>query len=73
VADLFGGLNMGTIIGVTMSCHTIGMALGAYFGGVTYQTTGSYNSFFIAQGALELLAAGFAFAIRRPVSLALKK
>jgi MFS family permease len=65
VADLFGGLSMGTIIGVTMSCHTVGMALGAYFGGVTYQATGSYYSFFIVQGALELLAAGFAFAIRR--------
>jgi len=73
VADLFGGLSMGTIIGVTMSCHTVGMALGAYFGGVTYQVTGSYNSFFIAQGALELLAAGFAFAIRRPMPLAIKK
>jgi MFS family permease len=73
VADLFGGLSMGTIIGVTMSCHTVGMALGAYFGGVTYQATGSYNSFFIAQGVLELVAAGFAFAIRRPAPPALKK
>ena len=73
VADLFGGLSMGTIIGVAMSCHTVGMALGAYFGGVTYQVTGSYYSFFIVQGALELLAAGFAFAIRRPAALALKK
>ena len=65
VADLFGGLSMGTIIGVTMSCHTVGMALGAYFGGVTYQATGSYYSFFIVQGVLELLAAGFAFAIKK--------
>jgi MFS family permease len=68
VADLFGGLSMGTIIGFTMSCHTVGMALGAYFGGVTYQATGSYYSFFIAQGVLELVAAGFAFAIRRPAA-----
>ena len=73
VADLFGGLNMGTIIGVTMSCHTVGMALGAYVGGVTYQITGSYYSFFIVQGALELLAAGFAFAIRRPAVPVLQK
>jgi MFS family permease len=73
VADLFGGSSMGTIIGVTMSCHTVGMALGAYFGGVTFQVTGSYYSFFIAQGVLEMLAAGFAFAIRRPAALALKK
>lgn len=65
VADLFGGMRMGTIIGVTMSCHTVGMALGAYAGGVTFQMTGSYYSFFLAQGILELLAAGCALAIRR--------
>jgi MFS family permease len=65
VADLFGGLRMGTIIGVMMSCHTVGMALGAYAGGVTFNITGSYYSFFIVQGVLELFAAGFAFAIKR--------
>jgi MFS family permease len=65
VADLFGDLRMGTIIGVTMSCHTIGMALGAYAGGITYDLTGSYYPFFLVQGALELLAAGLAFAIKR--------
>jgi MFS family permease len=65
VADLFGGLHMGTIIGVTMSCHTVGMALGAYAGGVTFQMTGSYYSFFLVQGVLELLASGCALAIRR--------
>jgi len=65
VADLFGGLRMGTIIGVTMSCHTVGMALGAYAGGITFELTGSYYWFFIIQGILELLAAGLAFAIKR--------
>jgi len=73
VADLFGGLRMGTIIGVTMSCHTVGMALGAYVGGVTFEMTGSYYSFFIAQSVLELLAAGLACAIRRPAMPGLKK
>ena len=65
VADLFGGLRMGTIIGVTMSYHTVGMALGAYAGGLTFQITGSYYAFFLTQGILEMLAVGFAFAIRR--------
>jgi predicted MFS family arabinose efflux permease len=64
-ADLFGGLRMGTIIGVMISCHTVGMALGAYAGGITFELTGSYYSFFIVQGALELLAAGLAFAIKQ--------
>jgi MFS family permease len=70
VADLFGGLRMGTIIGVTMSCHTVGMALGAYAGGVTFELTGSYYRFFLVQGILEFLAAGLAFAIRRPIKQA---
>ncbi len=65
VADLFGGLRMGTIIGITMSCHTVGMALGAYAGGVTFELTGSYYSFFVVQATLEFLAAGLAFAIKR--------
>jgi OFA family oxalate/formate antiporter-like MFS transporter len=65
VADLFGGRRMGTIIGVTMSCHTVGMALGAYAGGVTFELTGSYYRFFLVQGGLELLAAACAFAIKR--------
>jgi predicted MFS family arabinose efflux permease len=65
VADLFGSQRMGTIIGVTVSCHTVGMALGAYGGGITYELTGSYCWFFLLQGALELLAAGCAFMIRR--------
>jgi MFS family permease len=73
VADLFGGLRMGTIIGITMSCHNVGMALGAYMGGVTFEITGSYYSFFIVQGILELLAAGFAFAIKLTVVPELKK
>jgi MFS family permease len=70
VADLFGGLRMGTIIGVTMSCHTVGMALGAYAGGVTFELTGSYYWFFLVQGILEFLAAGLALAIRRPAKQA---
>jgi MFS family permease len=65
VADLFGRLRMGTIIGVTMSCHTVGMALGAYAGGLTYEMTSSYYWFFFTQAWLELLAAGCAFAIRK--------
>ncbi len=64
VADLFGGRRMGTIIGVTMSCHTVGMALGVYAGGVTFEFTGSYYGFFLIQGGLELLAAVCAFAIK---------
>jgi predicted MFS family arabinose efflux permease len=66
IADLFGNLRMGTIIGVTLACHMIGMAIGAYAGGITFELTGSYYRFFIIQGVLEFLAAIFAFAIKQP-------
>ena len=66
VADLFGNLRMGTIIGMTLSFHMFGMAIGAYAGGVIFELTQSYFRFFLIQGLLELLAAGFAFSIKRP-------
>ena len=65
VADLFGFARMGTIIGVILASHMIGMAAGTYAGGITFQLTGSYLSVFIATAALEFIAAGFAFVIRR--------
>ena len=65
VADLFGYPRMGTILGLVQSCHMVGMAIGAYAGGITFELTGSYYSFFIVQGVLELLAAVFAFAIKK--------
>ena len=65
VADLFGYVRMGTIMGVVMSCHVIGMAIGAYAGGITFELTGSYYTFFVIQAILELMAAFFAFIIRQ--------
>jgi MFS family permease len=65
VADLFGDLHMGTILGAVSSCHMFGMALGAYAGGVIFDTTRSYYLFFVIQGLLEFLAAVFAFLIKQ--------
>ncbi len=65
---VIAGASMGAIIGVMTSCHTVGTSLGAYIGGITFELTGSYYWFFLAQGALELLAAGCAFAIKRRAS-----
>jgi MFS family permease len=65
VADLFGYLRMGTILGLVLSSHVVGTALGAYAGGITFELTGSYYSFFLIQGMLEFLAAAFAFAIKK--------
>jgi MFS family permease len=65
VADLFGSMRMGTILGIVFSCHILGMATGSYFGGVIFEQTGSYLTFFIIQGVLELIAVAFAFFIKR--------
>ena len=64
VADLFGNSRMGAILGVVLSCHMFGMALGAYAGGAIFELTGSYYFFFLIQGPLELIAALLAFLIR---------
>lgn len=65
VADLFGYRQMGTIMGVVLSYHMVGMAIGAYAGGITFELTDSYYSLFLIQGILEFLAASFAFAIKQ--------
>ena len=52
-------------MGVVMSCHVVGMAIGAYAGGITFELTGSYYTFFMIQTMLELMAAFFAFLIRQ--------
>ena len=44
----------------------IGMAIGAYAGGLTFQLTGSYQLIFFVTAALELVACLFAFIIRPP-------
>jgi sugar phosphate permease len=65
VADLFGNQRMGTIIGLTMSSHMIGSAIGIYGGGFVFDLTGSYFDIFVVQGVLEIVAMCFAFAIVR--------
>ena len=65
IADLFGRLRMGTILGVILSCHMFGMAIGAYAGGAIFDLTQSYYLIFLIQTLLEFLAAIFAFSIRQ--------
>ena len=63
VADLYGNLRMGTILGVLLACHIVGMSIGTYAGGISYQLTHSYFSIFLIQSILEFLAAVLAFSI----------
>ena len=46
---------MGTILGIENSCHTLGMAVGAYLGGAIFELTSSYFPVFVSQGVLEFL------------------
>jgi MFS family permease len=64
VPDLFGGMNMGTIIGLINSFHMLGMAISAYAGGLIFEITGSYFLAFLCLGFFEMLAALFAFLIK---------
>ena len=59
---------MGTILGVILSCHMFGAAIGTCAGGVTFELTGSYYSFFLIGGVLEFLAATLAFAIKQQIT-----
>ncbi len=63
-ADLYGNLRLGTILGMTMGCHMLGMAIGAYMGGAIFDATGSYLLFFIIQCPVEFVAVIFAFFIK---------
>jgi predicted MFS family arabinose efflux permease len=65
VADLFGYRQMGTLLGLMLTFHTVGMAIGAYSGGITFELTSSYFSFFAIQGVLEFLAAVSVFCIKQ--------
>lgn len=65
VADLFGNLRMGTMLGLTMSFHVVGTAIGSIAAGITFEVTGSYFIFFVIQAILEFMAAFFAFIIKK--------
>ncbi len=68
-ADLFGNRRMGTIIGLLSGAHMVGSAIGTFAGGLTYQLTGSYLIIFAVQAAVEILAAVFAFLIKKQVRI----
>ncbi|HSW58451.1 MAG TPA: MFS transporter [Dehalococcoidales bacterium] len=65
-ADLFGNARMGTLLGIILSSHMIGMAIGAYAGGIGFQLTGSYNLILAVTAGLETLACLLALAVRGP-------
>ena len=72
VAKFYGPRYMATLFGIVLLSHQIGGFLGAYFGGVAFAATGSYDWMWYADIALALAAALVHLPIReRPVGAAL--
>lgn len=57
VAKFFGPAHMATLFGIVMLAHQVGGFLGAYFGGKTFEWTGSYDAMWIADILLAFAAA----------------
>ena len=57
VGKLFGTRYLATLFGMTLLSHQIGGFLGAWLGGVTVASTGSYQWMWYADAALALFAA----------------
>ncbi len=72
--DLFGRTRVASVVGVIFAVAGAPAALGPYFAGWLYDTTGNYDSAFLIAAALNLLALGLSFvlATRRGVRLALR-
>ena len=65
VPDLFGNINMGTIIGLINTHHMLGMAISAYTSCLIFEVRGNYFLAFLCLGFFEMLAALLAFLIRQ--------
>jgi MFS family permease len=57
VAKFFGPANMATLFGIVMLAHQMGGFLGAYFGGKTFEWSGSYDWMWYADIVLAVGAA----------------
>ena len=57
VAQVFGTRYMGTLFGIVFLSHQIGSFLGVWLGGKLYDSTGNYDSMWVAGIVLGILAA----------------
>lgn len=74
VAQIFGVRYLGTLVGIVFLMHQIGSFLGAWLGGVAYETSGSYDIVWWAVVALAFTAALIHLAIdERPTGQGLKQ
>jgi MFS family permease len=66
VGKLFGTRYLATLFGVTLFAHQIGGFFGAWFGGLAFEATGSYDWMWTADMALAVFAALINLPIREP-------
>jgi len=66
ITRLFGLQNLGTLFGVCFLSHQVGSFMGAFFGGVAVQSTGSYTLMWIATIGVGYVAALLNLPIRTP-------
>ena len=72
VAQIFGVRYIGTLVGIVFLMHQIGSFLGAWLGGVAFETTGSYEMIWWAVVVLAFTAALIHLAIdERPTGAGL--
>ncbi len=57
VSDIFGTRYLATLFAIVMMAHQVGAFFGAWFGGLSYDMTGSYDGVWLMAVALGLLAA----------------
>ena len=71
VGQIFGPRYMATLFGIVMLGHQLGAFFGAWFGGLSYDLSGSYDAVWIISVLLGLLAAALHWPIAdRPVAAA---
>jgi len=57
VGQIFGPRYLATLFGIVMLGHQVGAFFGAWFGGISYDLTGSYDAVWIISVLLGLMAA----------------
>jgi MFS family permease len=65
-ADKDGLKNLGSIFGTLYTIMPIGSGIGAYLGGVIYETRHGYELSLILSAAIGLIAAAVVFGVREP-------
>jgi MFS family permease len=66
VGKLFGTRYLATLFGVTLFAHQVGGFFGAWFGGLAFEATGTYDWMWYADMALAVFAALINLPIREP-------